>query len=397
LSARVIALLTIAVALVVLCGSLAAQTSPLAPGYLTAPPTLYNNTGVCPADFFSDSTTPATCYSATMACSIGAGNIGLTFSQDVPVSPVGTIVFFGSGGGETPNTGAPDFTSFAQYYFNHNYQIVQVAWLSDWENTNTPLSPGSFQPSILNAACRPAGFLNYVYNNLLPSSGTPMCAQGSSAGSGAIAYSLAWYGDSNLAYLNLKVKNAELLSGPVFGDISLGCSVPAAGQNIPTVPICYPGQQFGCSPGTTGWGNFPAYIGNYATHVRTWTGQNSCANGTTTTQLVDQIWKGMSIVNGSSGSFSYRNTGLAGWLCNTYMPGTCTAQSECPNNSAAEGEQFYNQFTSTTQAVGYRLTGILQCNGAELVGPGGDPDSPYNGVLGTGQQAIEDHMLLQCK
>ncbi|HVI08980.1 MAG TPA: hypothetical protein VND65_11890, partial [Candidatus Binatia bacterium] len=39
-------------------------------------------------------------------------------------------------------------------------------------------------------------FLNYINNpaNGFHSSTTAMCAQGSSAGSGAVAYSIVWYG-----------------------------------------------------------------------------------------------------------------------------------------------------------------------------------------------------------
>jgi hypothetical protein len=80
----------------------------------------------------------------------------------------------------------------------------------------------------------------------------------------------------------------------------------------------------------------------------------------------------MSIVNGTGGNFTYSNLGLAGWLCASSQPSTCN--NACPNNSSAEGQQFYLQFTSSSQAVQYRLTGIAQCNGAEGIVDGQDPD-----------------------
>jgi len=70
--------------------------------------------------------------------------------------------------------------------------------------------------NIRTAACRPATFLHWV-------KGTPgnpglwtqggMCAQGASAGSGGLAYALAWYGEGS------DLDKAVFLSGPVFSDI----------------------------------------------------------------------------------------------------------------------------------------------------------------------------------
>jgi len=381
------------------CTLAIAQTAPLPPGVISNVHELSNN-GQCPGDFFSDATIPAVCYKATVTCA-DANGVAVTapldfyYSQDAPLAPVkATIVIFGGGGGETPSSEIGQESSFAQYYFNNHYQLVQVAWQTDWENVNDPTGGTSYPPSPLTSACRPAGFLKYVHDNLLTATGTPMCTQASSAGSGAVAYSLVWYGDGAGGYLNNYVKNAELNSGPVFGDIEVGCKVPPAGTDPVPVRICGSGQ-FGCSSGTTSWLSGPQYIGHYATQVRSWTGQQSCANGTPTTSDVNQKWKAMSIVNGGGGSFQYSNTSLAGWLCTSSQTGTCT--TECPNNSAAEGEQFYNQFTGITQTTAYKLTGIVQCNGAENVGAGGDPDSGYNGVLGTGKQAIQDHMLAHCQ
>jgi hypothetical protein len=107
----------------------------------------------------------------------------------------------------------------------------------------------------------------------------------------------------------------------------------------------------------------------------------------------------MSIVNGpgsGGGSFNYPSTGMGGWLCDTYAPNTCTDPTQCPNNSAGEGEQVYSLFTQQMHPNSYVLTGILQCNGAERVDPGIDPDSNWGGQLGSAKSAVEAHMLANC-
>src|SRR2546423_14143085 len=76
------------------------------------------------------------------------------------------------------------------------------------------------------------------------------CAQGSSAGSAAIAYALAWYGagDStvqNGGYLD----NVELLAGPPLSDIYEGCEYPRDGA----VTVCGTGGVAACARGPPGW------------------------------------------------------------------------------------------------------------------------------------------------
>jgi hypothetical protein len=105
-----------------------------------------------------------------------------------------------------------------------------------------PSSNGS-GGSILSAACRPATFLNYINSSPFHSKGS-MCAQGASAGSGAIGYSMAWYGAAS--YL----KNVELIVGPVFSEIDQGCANP----NAATPTICAAGTSYcslATSPGAT--------------------------------------------------------------------------------------------------------------------------------------------------
>jgi hypothetical protein len=165
----------------------------------------------------------------------------ITYSVLTPTTIRGTIVEFSGGGGTSADTQSGQEALFANDYYHLNYQVVQTRWNGDWENTNDPPQTQTYPYSILIAACRPATFLDFAQKNIRRTGA--MCAQGASAGSGAVAYSLVWYGaDSYLTAV-------ELLSGPVFGDIEKGCQV---GPSAPSVSICSQGAQnnYGCFPGT---------------------------------------------------------------------------------------------------------------------------------------------------
>jgi hypothetical protein len=265
--------------------------------------------------------------------------------------------------------------------------VIEVAWQSDWEQTSDQLG-------IMTAACRPAGFLNYVLQTPLLNSrlGTPtngLCVEGGSAGSGATAYSLTQYTDQNGVALSSDIDDVELTSGPVFSNIQVGCE--ATINNTLTENICAAGQ-YGCSSGTTPWANQPFYVGGDVNEIATWTNAPTCEQ-TSQTGSQQQAWLAMSIVNGTSGSFSYPNMGMAGWLCASSAANSCT--SPCPNNSAAQGNIFFTEFTSGSHPAGYKLTGITGCSGAEGVAYGTDPDpNPPNQ---TGEQAIVAHVVAQCK
>ena len=380
------------------------QTAPLAPGTVSGVALLNMHNGqplgTCPTDFYSPTGNSPVCYSATMSCVNPASTPDLAFEYSylMPPAPVlGTVVLFTGDGGVLGTVQQADL--YAKDYYNLHYEVVEVAWQTDWEQT----APNGVNPApgILTAACRPAGFLDYVLNTPLLNarsinSTNGLCAQGASAGSGALGYALAWYADRNGAFLNTDLDDVELVSGPVFGNIEMGCHV---GGYVPVVPICYPGQQVGCSNGTTGWSANPQYVDHYLTQVQAWTGSLTPAcGGSQNTSSNDPKWQAMSIVTGTGGSFSYPTLGMGGWLCASSRSGTCTAPA-CPNNSAAEGEQFYNQILSGSQPVNYKLTGIVDCNGAEIVSSGYDPDNGCTIDVNclSGSAAIEAHLQAQCK
>jgi hypothetical protein len=404
-----------------------AQTAPLPLGQVTVTFQMSS----CPASFYQGSgTNPNVCYGANVSCP-SANPIGLTFSYingNAPNAPIGTIVLFNSGGGEMTMTDNNDLT--ASDYATAKYAVVQTSWATDWEDTDDGLSMTAPPPapSILNAACRPATFLNFIANNSqYRASNTAMCAQGASAGSGAVAYSIVWYG------LGATLNDVELLSGPVFSNIQIGCQVgnsPATCAVIcqsgacNTTSLCGPtqtclvGSAAQCSQGTkneiasvTGpWTDAPQYLPGYASAVQGWTGNmgpGTCNNvggsGAATTQTENTAWLQQSIVNGGAGAFSWPMSlvGLGGWACYSYQnttPPTCfTSATECPNNSGPEGEQFYIAVNNSggTLPTQYVLTGIQDCKGAEGVEDqySVDPDFPTE----SGQQGIENHMEQNCK
>jgi len=253
-----------------------------------------------------------------------------------------------------------------------------LEYASAWEDPNN--GPGG---SILNAACRPATFLSWVNSNsLLHPTGKAMCAQGGSAGSGAISYSLAWYGASS--YL----KNVELISGPVFSKIDQGCTYPDALN----MTIC-PAGQYGCTAKTNTWANYVIYVGDYAKGVSNWTGLPLCGrSGVNSSDY--PTWAAMSIVDGTSGTvtptFNYPTTTMHSWLCSTYSG--CD-DGQCPNNSASQGNYYYQQFSSMgPHPESFGLTGVTQCRQEEGIGAGYDPDTGLKAP-----QAIANDMQTKCQ
>lgn len=288
----------------------------------------------CPAGFQPGST----CFETTVACPDTA-DIQATFGVAVPAGiPRGTIVLLSGAGGTGPGMG-----NYSGNYRRNGFRVVQAAWATNWEDT------GIAGKSIKAAACRAATLLNYIDQNIYDGNGG-MCAQGFSAGSAQIAYSLADYGAGNF------LDKVELLSGPVFSDIAAGCEVPLA----PPVTVCSPGQ-FGCNGAP--WMDKPQYPGGISKFVSALTGLGCQSSGMTSGKENSQ-WKAMSIVDGTLDSnFHYPQTAVAGWLCSNGL-----------NNSAAQGELFYQNF-GPEQTAQFSLTRIDNCSGPEGVDTGTSPQS----------------------
>ena len=353
------------------------------------PSVVVGATVTCTSDFFSDSTIKAVCHSATVTNCPNVSDLSFTYSYDTPASPKGTIVFL-SGAGGTDDNGDKDPAGF---YFDNGYEVIQIEWANEWEYTGgdgTNTTPAN----VRLAACRGATLLNFIFNtnNTTLYSGGGRCAEGSSAGSGAIAYALTFYGAGS--YLDA----VEMKSGPPIADFKQGCEEPPPQD----VTICPPGQTQ-CQLGSTSyWTLSPTYTGA-ASGVRNWTGDSSCAvPGTTTSSASNQAWLQQSIVNDGTGNptYSYPNTSMAAWLCqNIFESNMCVGgqggspQDFCPNNSSSQAEIFYNKVTSP-----YKIYAVQNCDGPEGVA-GTDPTVAaitVNGVPENGTVAIEKDMIAQC-
>lgn len=328
------------------------------------PPALGSVTNVaalspCPSGY-----DPAmSCSQATVVCP-NTADLTVTYGYMAPPGAItGTIFFHAGGAGTVPY----DITDFVGPYSAAGYALVQMAWPSSWEDTGLAVK------NVGVAACRPATLMNYIFQQVATPGGAK-CAQGFSAGSAAVGYTLAWYGAGS--YLD----NVELISGPVFSDIEQGCMVPSPAP----VSVCTPGQ-FGCNGAefqdSPSYNTGPDGPGT-ATGVGVVTGDASCGGNSTTTPQSNSNWKAMSIVNGTSTpSFNYPQTTMAGWVCNNHI-----------NPSAAQGDLFYEQFTGSGQTAGFSLYPVTNCNGAEGVSTG-----TVDGLGGElGSLAISNHMIAQC-
>jgi hypothetical protein len=317
---------------VFLCAASARAQNPLPLGTIT---NIVNNAN-CTVNNSNPLMEPGTaCYALTVDCSNVDSNlmplVG-TIAVSTPVSPKGTIFLHnGSSGTSYLNQGSST-TSYAQAYYAAGFRVVQIAWAEPgWQkaySNSPPLEPLAY------AACRPATVLSHVYGHF-HQAGTAMCAQGHSAGSAAMAYSLSTYGSSS--YLD----NVLLTSGPVYADIQEGCQYPNV---VPSITLCAGGV--GCDANTP-WTDFPQYVntpnGGAAKAVAGYTIPGSNCNnwkmnGMHTTSAQNMDWKNMSVTS-SIAVYDYPNTSLHAYLC-----APPSDSDDTQNNSAAQGWLFYQNF-----------------------------------------------------
>ncbi len=251
----------------------------------------------CPAG----AVTGATCLEVQVTCP-NTDQINATLGLGLPTgTPTGTIVLHSGSGGEGFLTGPTNFQFGNTFETDHGFRILQISWASDWENT------GSDQAgSVLAAACRPATLFNWIYKTYHQSDTTKAyCLLGDSAGSAAVAYSLAHYG------LGAEVDAAILSAGPPIANIYSGCVGPASSMNT----VC---------PGVTGLYTYPPDIAP-PTGVDVWEHTTTCEDSPSTADK--KVWANTGVdTNGAV--YDYPQTVLSSW--------------ECPNyNEAAGNGAFY--------------------------------------------------------
>jgi hypothetical protein len=313
----------------------------------------------CPGGFVNGTR----CYTSSVSCP-DTVDIGFTFGVVNPGGNAGTIVFFNGEDGTTPG-----FTQFISAYTPpaNDFQTVQVAWATPWEDTGNGTGI-----NLKTAACRPATVLDWMLAQKNVYSGGGMCAQGASAGSAAVAYSLAHYG----AYQFLN--HVVLQSGPVLSDLSMGCNPESK-----PIAVC-PGNQ--CQTGPEGsWTDSPIYVDGAEKAISSWTGASG--SSTCTSRNIPQSqysgWAGMSIVDNlgdkqTDATYNYPNTSISGWLCS--KPAGCNS-SYCQNNSAAQGQLYYQNVTSSKTV--YRVDGCLSTEGVDSgTVPGQNNQSGLQSIIG---------------
>lgn len=275
---------------------------------------------VTPASCIGAGYVSKSCFHAVVSCP-GTKDLGLTFAYTNPQPQKASALFFNGSGGTQPNG-----SGFQSTFTPVGIQIIQVAWDSMWEDT------GLTTKNVLAAACRGATVGKYIHDNVHKTG--KFGVQGSSAGSGLLAYWLAWYGGASL------IDNAQFLSGPVFANIDQGCKVPKA-VNISIAP-------------TSGkaWSDMPWY-GGPAFSVGQFTG-HKCQPSNQTSAADSAAWLAQSVVH--TGAVLSYSTPVAQWLC---TPGPQQ------NNSAAQGFLFSSVVTSAKV-----VTGVNNCGGNEGVGTG---------------------------
>lgn len=306
----------------------------------------------------------ANCQQITVTCP-GCATIAPTYAVRNPSNPAaGTIILHGGGGG----TGALD-QGFVNKYAT-NYQLIQVIWPTDWENTG-----GSNPKSIKIAACRTATLFRYLkthaHDQAYP--GTPFCYQGQSGGSGVGAYNLAHYD------METEFDAVVLTAGPVFGRIDQGCMIPSA----PLVTVC-PAGNYGCThapyQGSAAYGD-GTNCGT-TSGMGLWTGAPcNCQTGGNTSPAQNQAWWDMSVVS-TGADYAYPQTAVSMWGCDL--------SAATDNNSFEQGQFYASQITAANVPI-FKQDPLANCAGAETVPNGVDLTTGDSGLI-----SISNWMISQC-
>jgi hypothetical protein len=273
------------------------------------------------------------------------------------------------------------------YFTVDGFQVVQV----DWATTGWGFTTSGSTASVLNAACRPAGFLKFVHDNLFHTgTAAGMCAQGISAGSAAVAYSLSWYGAT--------LDNAELIAGPPLADIRTGCQSSAQPvticPNSASEPECvgWPssGTPYSDARYETTYGILQPELVQVSKDTGTLeaNGHASCEDPNSTVQSQDgPIWAAQGVAQPAIQNTSLTHTSMAAWIC--------ASTNGTPNNSSPEGWLYYNTVAgspSQNLPTPFAVNAIYSCAGAE-----GESGGHIFNSQTTGRVAIQTDMANSCK
>jgi hypothetical protein len=235
----------------------------------------------------------ATCTSVNVACP-GIPDLTAILSEAIPTGTAkGTIVLLsGSGGTTFLNSG------FGTPYVNDGFRVVQLAWTTDWEDTGGV--------GLKSASCRGATVFKYVFDNVHGGDRTTgFCAQGTSGGGAAIAFSLAQYGLSNF------FDYVIIAAGPGVARMDYGCD--KALYTGPPLDLC---SEITSAPYTYFSGG----------KVNTWENTTTCDAKSPLSSDIKK-WAADSIVTPGA-NFTYPKTAMSWYFCATPPV----------NNSTGEGK-----------------------------------------------------------
>lgn len=246
-----------------------------------------------PATCPGGATKGATCTSVNVACP-GIPDLTAILSQAIPTGTAkGTIILHaGSGGTTFLNSG------FGTPYLNDGFRVVQLAWTTDWEDTGGV--------GLKSASCRGATVFKYVFDNVHGGDRTTgFCAQGTSGGGAAIAYSLAQYGLANF------FDYVIIAAGPGVARMDYGCD--QALYKGPPLDLC---SEITSAPYTYFSGG----------KVNTWENTTTCDAKSPLSSDIKR-WAADSIVTPGA-NFTYPKTAMSWYFCATPPV----------NNSTGEGK-----------------------------------------------------------
>jgi hypothetical protein len=243
----------------------------------------------CPAD----ATLGAACTSVRVTCP-KVPDLTATLSEASPASTAkGTIILINGGGGTTFfNSG------FANAYLNDGFRVVQLAWISDWEDANGV--------GLKSASCRNATLFRYLFYTVHGGDRTAgFCAQDTSGGGAAIGFSLAEYGLSD--YLDYVVIGA----GPGVARMDYGCD-----------KSLYTGPPLNLCPLLTS----APYAFTSGVKVDTWENTTTCAARQPLQSDIDR-WTTDSLV-ATDGNYTYPKTAMSWFFCTTPPVNNSTGQGK---------------------------------------------------------------------
>lgn len=236
--------------------------------------------------------TGANCKQITVSCP-GLPDLNATLGVAAPtVSAIGTIVLHAGG------QGTMFFDEgFPNIYLGDGFNVVQIAWASDWSNANGA--------GVKSAACRPATVFDYAFRVAQHASrSTGFCGQGLSGGGGALGYALAHYGLSD------EFDYVVIGSGPGVSRMDYGCDPPL-----------YTGPPLNLCPLLT---DAPfSYNAGTAAKVNTWENTSTCGTPHPSQTDIDR-WAGDSIVSAGA-NYKYPQTAVSWFFCVTH-PSTDTGE-----------------------------------------------------------------------